>query len=67
MKNITLLLISLILVSGIFAQQRKGGKRSQRPRTERMMPKHRNQMQDGEHRRNMRKRKNGNDDVYEND
>ena len=44
MKKITLLLISIVFISAVFAQPRKGGNRNRRPQSVRMTPKHRAQL-----------------------
>lgn len=44
MKKITILLISIVFISAVFAQPRKSGNRTRKPQSVRMMPKHRAQL-----------------------
>jgi len=44
MKKTTIVLISIVFISAVFAQPRKSGNRTRRPQSVRMMPKHRAQL-----------------------
>jgi len=44
MKKTTIVLISIVFISAVFAQPRKSGNRARRPQSVRMMPKHRAQL-----------------------